>query len=132
MRRTIARSGRGLGLGCWQRDDAGQALQQKFQLVFVQSFIALSAEVMADVVVELLTEQPVLGLQPGVIRLQRDDTRTQLIYLLKQRGVGVHQLGLIDTRRRKKVSVKQNIFQKYFSGDTSSFSSALPTHESVR
>jgi hypothetical protein len=35
-------------------------LQQQFQLVFVQTFIALTTEVMADILVELLAQQPVL------------------------------------------------------------------------
>jgi hypothetical protein len=39
--------------------------------VFIQTFIALTAEVMTDILVELLPQQPVLGLQPGVLRLQR-------------------------------------------------------------
>jgi hypothetical protein len=42
----------------------------------VQAFIALTTEVVADVLVELLAQQLVLSLQPGVIRLQRDDTCT--------------------------------------------------------
>ena len=91
---AVASSRRGFGLWQWQRDDIGQTLQQQFQLVFVQTFIAPTTEVMADILIEFLTQQPVL-------QFQRDDTRTQLIYLLKQRGVGVHQ--------------------KYFSGDTNSF-----------
>jgi len=36
---------------------------------------------MADIVVELLAQQPVLG-------FQRDDTRTHLFQLFEQRGVG--------------------------------------------
>jgi hypothetical protein len=59
---------------------------------------------MADILVELLTEQPVL-------HLQRDDTRTQLIYLLNQRGVGVHQLALTDSRRRKKFRDSKGFFK---------------------
>ena len=62
---------------------------------------------MADILIEFLTEQPVLG-------FQSDDTGAQLIYLLKQRGVGVYQLALIDTRRRKKFHRSERMF-KYIS-----------------
>jgi len=48
-----------------------------------------------------------------------------------QRGVGVHQLALIDTDHRKKFMLAKD-FSNYFSGDTSSFLNALPAHESVR
>jgi hypothetical protein len=80
-------------------------LEQQFELVFVQTFVVLTTEVMADIVVKFLTEQTVLS-------FQRDDTRTQLFNFFKQRSVGVHQLALIDTRRRKKVSWWRKIFQK--------------------
>jgi hypothetical protein len=66
--------------------------------------IALTTEVVADVLVELLTEQPVLD-------LQRDDTRTQLIYSLEQRGVGIHQLAYADSRRRKKFHNRERFFR---------------------
>jgi hypothetical protein len=58
----------GVVLGLWrrQRDDVGQTLQQQFQLVFVQTFIALTAEVMADILIELLAQQPVLGSNAGI------------------------------------------------------------------
>ena len=72
MCRTIARSGRGLRLGCRQRDDVWQTLQQQFELVLVQTFVALSAEVVTDILVELLAQQPVL-------QFLRNDTGTHLI-----------------------------------------------------
>jgi hypothetical protein len=65
-------------------------LQQKFQLVFIQSFVALTTEIMADILVELLAQQLVLGFQleiflrhPIVLRLQRGETRTQFFKLLE-------------------------------------------------
>ena len=83
---------------------------------------------MADILVELLAEQPVL-------QFQRSDTRTQLIYRLKQRGVGVHQLALTDTRRIEKFHWSERFMEKLFSmssnADTSSFLTALPAHEST-
>jgi len=70
-------------------------LQQKFQLVFIQSLVALTTEVMTDILVELLAQQLVLVFQPdiflrhpGVLRLQRGDTRTQFLKLFEQRRVG--------------------------------------------
>ena len=73
----------------------GQALKQKFQLVFVQTLVALTTKVMADILIELLAQQLVLAFQlevflrhSGVLRLQRGDTRTQFFELFEQHRVG--------------------------------------------
>ena len=93
-----------LGLRCRQGDDIGQALQQQFQLMSVQSLVALAAKVMTDILVEFLAQQPVLLLQTrilfaqaGVVGLQRGDTRTQFFHFLEQRGVGHASLTGIQT-----------------------------------
>ena len=61
---------------------------------------------MTDIMVELLAQQPVLS-------FQCDDTGTQLIYRLKQRGVRVHQLALVDIGRRKKFMLAQAFFKLF-------------------
>jgi hypothetical protein len=69
---AVACGGLGHGLRRWQCDDVGQTLQQQFELALVQTFIALTTEVMADILVELLPQQPVL-------QFLRNDTGTHLI-----------------------------------------------------
>jgi hypothetical protein len=96
----------------------GQALQQQFQLVLVHPFVALTAEVMADILVELLAQQPVL-------RLQRGDTRTHLVKLLEERGV--RHLALTRTQ-----NICSKMKQYFLSADTNPFSTALPDRESTR
>jgi hypothetical protein len=41
-----------------------KTLLPQFQLVFIQTFIALTTEVMADILIKLLAQQPVFVLQP--------------------------------------------------------------------
>ena len=64
------------------------------QLQFVQTFIALTAKVMTDILVEFLAQHPVLVLKPdiflldrGVLCFQRGDADTQFFNLLEQRSV---------------------------------------------
>jgi hypothetical protein len=76
--------------------------------VFIQTFIALTTKVMADILIKLLAQQPVLVLQPGVLRLQRGDTRTHLFILFEQRGVGRASL----TRTKSVCSIVTKLFSQ--------------------
>ena len=66
---------------------------------------------MTDILVELLPQQPVLGLQPGVLSLQRNDTRTQFFNFFEQRGVGHTSLTTVQLFLFNQLD---RIFQKSF------------------
>ena len=92
------------GLGLWRRqgDDVGQTLQQQPQLVFIQALVALAPEIMTDILVELLPQQPVLGLelsvlfpQEGVLRFQCGHACAQFFKLFEQRGIGHTSLTVV-------------------------------------
>jgi len=56
-------------------------------LLFVQTFIALTAEVMADLLIQFLAQRPILVFPSGVVRFQFGDAGTQFFKLLQQSGV---------------------------------------------
>ena len=83
MRRAGTGRDHRFGGGRGQRDDVGQSLQQQFQLLRGERFVAPAAEVMPDIMLQLLPESLVLLLQPGVLRFQRGDAATQFFELLE-------------------------------------------------
>ena len=102
-----------------QLDQRRQALQQQLHLMFVQPFVALAPKVMANVMVQLLAQQPVLLLQlllrnfqTAVLRLHSQQARAQLFELLPERR-GVHW----EYGRKVKIlcSNKAKLFLKLFS-----------------
>jgi hypothetical protein len=102
----------------------------------VQTLIALATEVMTDIQVELLPQQPVLGLQlcvffpqAAILCFQCGHACAQFLELFEQRGVGHTSL----TTVKLFCSINRTVFCKnLFTVDTSSFSTALPARESMR